>query len=340
MVEVETLESFLEREDPEENAEAIKKVVLHAHLSRQHGHPHHHDVITKDLQILISELRRLDVHESLIAQVRNRIANHWATNLMSTDMQTEEDSYASNFQSKLGKGRKVRGGFADQSSIISDSEQDNSFFSQASQKERPTKSTNHSQMSIEDAEEMKEMLPGIELIGQRSMNSDVLNWQLEPINALSRENSNDDTSDFYDEKHFEEEVSVSRKTRSKKHSNDTSRVTSREPLSQGPTYYDFIPQRQPAKEQPQTFTKHKDQPLEERYSLEGSRVSNDFDISNPKKVSMGTSLESEGKSQPVGKLKSVWNKVSGAFFGGSNTSPVLEFQSHSTKNPTNSKRKK
>lgn len=345
MVEIETLESFLQRENAEDNAEAIKKVILQTHLDRHTPLPPTQEIILRDLDTLESEMRRLKLDECLIGQVRNRIVNHWARHRVTTDMEIEDDSCHSNFQSKLGKGRKIRGGFADQSSIVSDSNEDVSFFSQASHKELSTESSSHSQMSVEDAEEMKQMFHGMEFNGQRSMHSDLLNWQLEPIMPLSREYSQEDTSEFYEERSrtLESSLKVSDSKSSQLGSHENSKVLAKpdphlnlpNQLSQNVMVPDqSAVQSVYTQERTQTFTKQKGLVGKEDYSLEGSVVSNDFDLKNAKKlpkVSKPVPPKRPG-TKPTGIIRNVWGKVSGSIFGGSLDPQAAELDRKTSKN--------
>jgi hypothetical protein len=345
MVEIETLESFLQRENHAENAEAIKKVILQTHLDKHPLVPPSQEAILKDLEIVESELQRLKLPEPLINQIRNRIVNHWAKHRVTTDMEIEDDSYASNFQSKLGKGRKMRGGFADQSSIVSESNEDNSFFSQVSNKELSTESSSNSQMSIEDAEEMKQMFHGMEFNGHRSMNSDILNWQLEPIMPLSREYSQEDTSEFYDER--SKTLDSSSKNSGKRSPKNTSRESSKvwsnvdprlnllndwTPNSQVPSQ--GVSQSVQPYEPTQTFTKQKAMIGKEDYNLEGSFVSNDFDLKNAKKLSKVSKAAPphRGGVKPTGKILTGLSKLTGGIFGGSYNPQAAELDRNVSKN--------
>lgn len=200
MVQVQTLEGFLETASPRRNAEAIKRVVLQTHISNQASVPFSEKAVSQDLETLIGELRRLRISEHLISQIRHNAVTHWATNLVDSEMIVEEDSQISSYQSVLGKGRKVTGGFADQSSIGSIASQNSSFFSQASDRERSTKSSNRSKMSIENSlgnsMEMKQMFQKMDFAGHYSVHSDLLNWQLESIAKVSGQDSDSDSFEF------------------------------------------------------------------------------------------------------------------------------------------------
>lgn len=346
-IEVETLEDFLKREKPEENAEAIKKVI---HQTQLRMHPVdtnvNNDDFANDLQEVLGELQRLKLKENLIGQIRNRIVNHWAKNREMSELVLEEDSQTSNFQTILGKGRKVKGNFGDQSSINSDTHTDSSFISKISQKEMTTGSTNNSQMSTEDAEDMHNWFNDSELRGQRSIDSAHLNWKLDldPIHPLSRDHSHDDSSEIVTERELinfgNEELPDERSLDSKKEESYISPQHKSRNRSRGPPVREaMVPVFQKQMALPEENTNN--------YELEGSMVSDDFDISKAKrKVAKTNKMEVKHQgivrkeSKPVGTLKTAWNKFTSVLPKGSGEPNIAndpnEFKQTSPKVPLTS----
>lgn len=351
-VELETLEDFLRRENSEDNAGVIKKVVQELHLER---HPLDANANEGDfgagLEGVLTELRRLGLKDRLVGQIRNRIVNFWARNRLVSGLRTEEDS-GSALQSKLVTGRRMHGGFADQSSIDSESHEDSSFMSQASRKEEVLAGAGRQVAAPEEEEEGTDLLELDDPRGQRSVDSDILNWHLEPIMplSLSRQHSHDDSDDVTIDvsaglsRHHEvsrdakRALPLPRKGASPTKSKSRALIDDEDTLERASKLVQDISQ--------QAFQKQHMPPQSLNYELEGSMVSEDFDVTKaPSKVARkppgGKPAEplKRKASKPIEYVKNTWNNLKSAF-GHNDERAVASSAQDSTRNANTSKHAK